>query len=68
MDVDDSNVELEDQGQRSRSLGHLTVLQVFFEVTWIKVKGHLGQGQRSMLKVKVKCQGHQVTNVILGLI
>ncbi len=44
-----SKVDLESQGQRSRSPGqkcdftsHLTVLQVMF-----RVKGHMGQGQRS---------------------
>ena len=28
-------------------------------VTWVKVKYHVGQGQRSTLKVRVKGQGHQ---------
>ncbi len=36
--------------------------------TWVKVKSHVGQGQRSTLKVQVKGQGHQVKNVISGLI
>ncbi len=36
-------------------------------VTWVKAKSHVGQGQRSTLKVKVKGQGHQVKNVIAGL-
>ena len=31
-------------------------------------QGHVGQGPRSTLKVKVKGQGHQVKNVISGLI
>ena len=67
IDVDDHKVDLEGQGQRSRSPGqkkryfrsHLTILQVIFEV-----KGHVGQGQRShgsRSKVKVK-----VKNVISG--
>ncbi len=34
-------------------------------VTWVKVKGHMYQGRRSTLKVKVKGQGHQVKKVIL---
>ena len=51
-----SKVNLEGQGQRSRSPGqkrdfksHLSVLLVIFEVkvTWVRVKGHMSQGQRS---------------------
>ncbi len=53
-------------GQRSRLPGQKT-FQVSFDhlkgilrsrVTWVKVKGHMGQGQRSTLKVKVNGQGH----------
>ncbi len=56
------------QGHRSKFRSHLTSLQVNFEV-----KGNMGQGQRShgsrlTLKVKVNCQGHQIKDLISGLI
>ncbi len=75
MDVDDPKVYLEGQGQghevqKRYFRSHSTTLQVLFEVN-----GHIGQGQRSHgsrskvdLVGQVKCQGHQVKNVILGLI
>ncbi len=57
-------------GQRSRSPGQKNMISgpirppyrqsLRSRVTWVKVKGHMGQGQRSILKVKVKGQGHQV--------
>ncbi len=61
-------------GQRSRSPGQKNMISgpirppyrhsLRSRVTWVKVKGHMGQGQRSILKVKG--QGHQVKNVISG--
>ncbi len=58
MDMDDSNVDLEGQGHRSnakvtRSKKHDFRSHLRSRVTWVKVKGHMGQGQRSTLKVKV---------------
>ncbi len=78
MDVDDSNVELEGQGHRSkvkvtRSKKMISGLirppyrqSLRSRVKWVKVKGHMGQGRRSTSKVKVKGQGHLVKNVISG--
>ena len=77
VDVDDPKVDIEGQGHRSYVKGqghkvkkryfrsHSTTLRVIFKV---KVKGHMGQAQRSTLKVKAKGQGHQVKNVTSGLI
>ncbi len=57
MDVDNQKVDPEGQGHRSKVkvtrskkrdlMPHLTGLQVVFKVTWVKVKGQMGQGQRS---------------------
>ena len=76
MDVDDPNVDLKGQGHRSkvkvtRSKNMISgpirppyMHSLRSRVTWVKVKGHMGQGRRSTLKVKVKGQGHQVKNMI----
>ncbi len=69
--MDDPNVDLEGQGHRSKVKKNMISgpirppyrQSLRSRVTWVKVKGHMGQGQRSTLKVKVK--GHQVKNVIL---
>ncbi len=78
MEVDDPKVDLEGQGHRSKvkvtrsksvisgPIGAPYWYSLRSRVTWVKIKGHIGQGQRSTLKVKG--QGHQVKNVISDLI
>ena len=66
MDVDDPKDDLKGQGHRSkvkvtRSKKVISGpirppyrYSLRSRVTWVKVKGHIGQGQKSNLKVKVK--------------
>ncbi len=56
-----SKVDLEGQGQRSTGQkcdfkSNLCILMVMFEVkvTWVRVKGHMSQGQRSPVKPSQK--------------
>ncbi len=80
IDMDDPKVDLEGQGHRlkvkvtrsktvfpglSRPSCRLSLRSI---VTQVKVKSHMGRGQRSTLKLKVKGQGQQVKNEISGLI
>ncbi len=69
IDVDHPKGYLEDQVHRSRSPGQKNISGLIWpsyrlilrsRATWVKVKGHTGQGQSSTFKVKVKNQGHHV--------
>ncbi len=78
MDVNDPKVDLEGQGHRSKVKvmrlkkryfrSHWTTLQAIFEVKDHKGQGQRSHGSRSKVDLEGQGQGHQVKNVISGLI